>query len=445
MKKITTLLALALCLNGKAQCPITLNGASNPSQFYDVMCNGISTANINASGATGYTWTPSSSLNVNTGSVVVASPTVTTIYTITATTGTCTSNSSFTVYVYNTPSAPVLSGSNPVMACQGTPLTLSVTPASGTSVVVWYNGSTFLYNYGNTYSPTTNVVGTTIYSVIDSAYYCPNSSPLTITVTVNPTPSVTANATANPACNGNTDTLLANGAITYTWTPSTYLFSTTGYSVEAIGIPTVYTVTGSNSGGCTSTATVALNVIPSPTVSFNLVQDIAPHTWDVYPSYSSNVNFARWHWGDGTATVGLYPSHTYTTAGRYNINVLVYACPTDSSYFFQSDTVYRLGNNSPYSNMVYVNVLSNTTGIQQVTSSNEVSIYPNPSNGSFVMEPNNNAKQTIQVYDVNGKMVLSQTINCKTTIDASTLNEGVYNISIISNEGVTNKRLVIVR
>ena len=72
-------------------------------------------------------------------------------------------------------------------------------------------------------------------------------------------------------------------------------------------------------------------------------------------------------------------------------------------------------------------------------------IYPNPSNGSFVIEPSNQTKQTMQVYDVNGKLVLSQTITGKTSIDASSLNEGVYNISLISNEGVVNKRVVIVR
>jgi hypothetical protein len=51
----------------------------------------------------------------------------------------------------------------------------------------------------------------------------------------------------------------------------------------------------------------------------------------------------------------------------------------------------------------------------------------------------------MQVYDVNGKLVLSQTINGKTTIDASNLSEGVYNLSIISSEGVVNKKLVIKR
>ncbi len=88
-----------------------------------------------------------------------------------------------------------------------------------------------------------------------------------------------------------------------------------------------------------------------------------------------------------------------------------------------------------------------TTGIPLSLGEGQgVRLYPNPNNGSFVIEPNNNAaKQTMQVYDVTGKLVLTQTINGKTNIDASSLSEGVYNISIISNEGVVNKRLVIVR
>jgi hypothetical protein len=88
---------------------------------------------------------------------------------------------------------------------------------------------------------------------------------------------------------------------------------------------------------------------------------------------------------------------------------------------------------------------SSTTGIEQVKSNDHVTIYPNPNNGSFVVESSNTIKQTIQLYDVNGKMVLSQALNGKTTIDGSNLNEGVYNLSTISSEGVVNKRIVIVR
>jgi len=73
-------------------------------------------------------------------------------------------------------------------------------------------------------------------------------------------------------------------------------------------------------------------------------------------------------------------------------------------------------------------------------------IYPNPNNGNFIIESQNTLYNVhCTLYDVNGKAVLSQTINGKTTIDASILNEGVYNISIISSEGIANKKLVIVK
>jgi type IX secretion system substrate protein len=93
-----------------------------------------------------------------------------------------------------------------------------------------------------------------------------------------------------------------------------------------------------------------------------------------------------------------------------------------------------------------------TTGISQISTLNSnILIYPNPNNGSFVIESSSATKQAMQVYDVNGRMVLSQSLTPTlskgegVSIDASSLNEGVYNISIISNEGVVNKRLVIVR
>ncbi len=86
-------------------------------------------------------------------------------------------------------------------------------------------------------------------------------------------------------------------------------------------------------------------------------------------------------------------------------------------------------------------------GIEQVTTANEqITIYPNPNNGSFIIEPQNILSNvSCTIYDVNGKVVLSQTINGKTKIDASSLREGVYNINMVSDEGVINKRLVIVR
>jgi hypothetical protein len=89
---------------------------------------------------------------------------------------------------------------------------------------------------------------------------------------------------------------------------------------------------------------------------------------------------------------------------------------------------------------------ANTTSMKYITNGNEqVSIYPNPANKSFTIQLNNTDKQTLQVFDVNGKMVLNQPISGKTNVDATNLSEGVYNISLINSSGVVNKRLVIVR
>jgi len=213
-------------------------------------------------------------------------------------------------------------------------------------------------------------------------------------------------------------------------------------------ISSAYDYGHSNYGTCNDSASIPITVSNIPcNVNFSLIQDTIPHTWDAYPNYFSNVVSAAWYWGDGDSTIALYPSHTYSVAGWYNICVTTIDTGGCSSHYCQNDTVYRLANNSPYSAMVYINVLHiGATGINQLISSDiQLAVYPNPNNGSFVIEPSSTAKQTMQVYDVNGKLVLSQTINGKTSIDAGNLNEGVYNISLISNEGVVNKRLVIVR
>ncbi|HEX7414637.1 MAG TPA: T9SS type A sorting domain-containing protein, partial [Bacteroidia bacterium] len=90
-------------------------------------------------------------------------------------------------------------------------------------------------------------------------------------------------------------------------------------------------------------------------------------------------------------------------------------------------------------------VCSNKTGIEQFANSNEATIYPNPTSNQFIIEATTTNKLTLYLYDVNGRLVLTKSVSGKATIDVSSLNEGVYTVSIISNEGVVNKKLVILR
>jgi surface protein len=62
---------------------------------------------------------------------------------------------------------------------------------------------------------------------------------------------------------------------------------------------------------------------------------------------------------------------------------------------------------------------------------NNIKIYPNPTNNIINIEGlNKNENNTIQIFDVQGKLVITKTINEKGTIDLSELNKGVYVIKI---------------
>jgi hypothetical protein len=71
-----------------------------------------------------------------------------------------------------------------------------------------------------------------------------------------------------------------------------------------------------------------------------------------------------------------------------------------------------------------------TTGINDIKNSN-IKIYPNPTNNIINIEGlNKNENSTIQIFDVQGKLVITKTINEKGAIDLSELNKGVYVIKI---------------
>jgi len=491
---------------------LPLNGVTVNST---TICVGDSTT-LMASGATSYTWMPAIGLNIATGANVVANPITPTTYTVIGAKGDSMGLATSIVTVYPLPTITI----NTATICAGSAAALT---ASGANTYTWSTGTT-----GATISQSPTITSNYTVSGVNGVG-CLGLA--TSTVTVVSTPSIAVIATSNTICRGVLDTLIANGATTYSWAPTVGLSISTGAIVIANPTATTaYSVTGTN-GGClaVSTLTIIVSQLPSvpqpldstiiycqgtatyspinvngtgvilwstnpsmnpvinegnsytpttlplgtttyylvdssivngcvnpsvdsvavtvsvgtvPTVSYLLVPDSVPHVWDLYVYYSANTINAKWYWGDGTDTLAIYPFHNYDSAGTYNICVTVYNACGDSASFCQNDSIYRATSNS----MIKVNVIQSTTGINQLSSNNnQISIYPNPNNGSFVIEPKNAITQTMQLYDVNGKLVLSQTINGTTIIDASRLNEGVYNITIINDEGILNKRIVIVR
>jgi gliding motility-associated-like protein len=209
------------------------------------ICNGFSST-LSVSGATSYTWNPGAIV----GPTIAVSPTTTTIYTVTASNGGCTTTGTIQLIVNPTPT--VTASVSPTTICSGQSATLS---AGGAATYTWNPGGLI----GGTVIVSPAI--TTIYTATGTTLFgCINTA--TVTLSVTPTPTVIAAVNPTAICIGNSATLTANGASTYTWNPG----ALTGSNVTVNPIlTTVYSVTGTT-GGCTNTQTVLLVVNPLPTL-----------------------------------------------------------------------------------------------------------------------------------------------------------------------------------
>jgi hypothetical protein len=149
----------------------------------------------------------------------------------------CSQMISYTVSVFQ----PTVKVTGDTILCVGKPGNLF---ASGATTYSWNAAQT-----GSSISvvATTNtfflVVGKDLHGCADS---------VNLTLTVNPNPTVTASTSQNTVCAGETATLFANGALTFTWTngPANYIYpvkpsSTRVYVVkgESFGCITSYSIT----------------------------------------------------------------------------------------------------------------------------------------------------------------------------------------------------------
>jgi len=227
---------------------------------YSIICAGGSSI-LTASGALTYTWLPATGLSSTTGSTVTASPTTTTTYTVTGTNSNGCKNTAVRTITVNSGAVVSVTPATSTV-CQGVSTTLT---ATGASSYLWSPTTGLSSSTGS--SVTATPTSTTTYTVTGTTLTgCAGTS--TSTITVNPTPTVAASVPSAVVCLGNTINILASVATTYSWSPSTFLNTTVGASV--ISTPTsnvTYTVTGTNSFGCTNTATSVITSSPYPTVT----------------------------------------------------------------------------------------------------------------------------------------------------------------------------------
>ena len=284
------------CVSGnpKTSNPITVTVKPNPvvSANSPSICDGL-TATLTATGATTYTWTGGLTGNPATTLALNAN----TSYTVTGTTNGCTGTAIATVTVKPNPIVTVNSPS----ICNGQTATLT---AGGATTYSWTGGLSG--NPATTLALSTN----TNYTVTGTTNGCTGTA--VATVTVKPKPIVTVNSPS--ICDGQTATLTANGATTYTWTGG---LSGNPATTGALSSNQTYTVTGTTNG-CTGTAVATVTVKPKPVVSVNSPSICDGKTATLTAAGATTYTWTGGLTGNPATTLALNANTSYTVTGTTN-------------------------------------------------------------------------------------------------------------------------------
>lgn len=156
---------------------------------------------------------------------------------------------------------PIIRASNDTSICFGESVQLS---AGGGNTYTWTPSAGL--SASNVANPVATPFINTLYVVTGVTFNgCGNSD--SVNIIVNPIPSVNA-GTDITVCQGESFQLSGTGAMSYSWSPSNGLSSTTGANPQGVlNSSQTYVLTGTAMTGCSSSDSVQVNVNPRPVVS----------------------------------------------------------------------------------------------------------------------------------------------------------------------------------
>ena len=306
---------------------LTNNLALSTRTDTTICAGGSFVPNLQGNGAS-YSWSPAAGVSNPAILNPTLSPTANTTYTLTATLGSCTKTSSFTVTVTNL----TLSTRADTSICTGGSFTTSL-QSNGTSFV-WTptNGISNAAILNPTFSPST----TTTYTLTARLGACSKTSSFKVTVS----PGVTVNAGPDQTIlQGQSVQLQGSGTSgTYLFSPSAGLSSTSILNPTATPtVTTTYTLRITTAQGCTGTDDVIINVVPycvKPLNAFSPNGDGINDTWFitdgnclklaevmVYNRYGSKVFESKNYQNDwnGTYQGKPLPDGTYYYVINYTL------------------------------------------------------------------------------------------------------------------------------
>jgi len=158
------------------------------------------------------------------------------------------------------------------------------------------------------------------------------------TITFNYLGAVTASASPALVCTGGTSNLTATNiaGVTYAWTPTSGLSSSTIYNPVATPNATTSYQCSITYGGCTSVATTAVTVAPGPVVNISPMNAVlCSGTQVLTATTTGGTGPYTYSWTGGYVGAGTGTGTTNTTpalgAGTYNVTVSASGCASSSA------------------------------------------------------------------------------------------------------------------
>ena len=436
-----------------------------------VFCFGNSVT-LDAGVYSSYSWS-----NSSTGESITVSSSGNYVVTVTGNNG-CTGTTSQTVTVNQLPTPSITPNGNTVF-CSGNSVTLD---AGTYSSYNWSNSST-------SESITVSSSGNYIVTVTDNNG-CTGTTSQTVTVNALPTPTITPNGNT-VFCFGNSVTLDAGIYSSYNWSNSS-----TGESIT-VSSSGNYIVTVTDNNGCTGTTsqTITVNPLPTPTITPNgntafCFGNSVTLDAGIYSSYnwsnsSTSESITVSSSGNYIVTVTNNNGCTGTTSQTVTVNPLpvVTLNPTDTAVCLSSPafnlsggnpmngTYWGIGVNNgvfdpPISGLgtfviTYAftdslgcsdSATQNITvdicaGINGIAEGNFINLYPNPNDGSFMLSYNLSTNSQFNIMDVTGRIVYTHTLNNnsgKVYLNASGLSNGIYYWQVISDKITAGKGKMVI-
>ncbi len=435
LDKTTTFKVLGIDGFGcEAYAEATVQVSSGESLFIDAdkltLCAGERTKIVVSGGET-YQWSPAIGLDTTEGFRVMASPTVTTTYTVTSTDrASCPAIANITIEV--SPPKPLVITPLTQEICPGTSLELTASGATGEYLWTTEAGTFNASGAKTNVNPAT----TTIYTVrsTDSLGCLMEGS---ATISVKAGNGLTLAASAASVCTGDDLTLNVSGGDQYQWLPVAGL-DPRAAGPQALARPTAtttYKVVGKDDAGCLDTAALEVHVteIQPGFISSSDEVDLAMEDGVVNFTDRSEGGATAWEWefGDGGNSSQQNPVHIFTQEGTFEVTLTVSngVCTDEFSQTLK---------------------VTNSSDLEELVDESGIRVFPaKTTTGAVTLEIE--ASQPLlfkfRLLNTEGSIVLHDLLEVPEgtftqSFDLSFFPKGTYVLQITDGEGTFSKEIV---